>query len=184
MSWKENAKKITSGRWIRFDADTPEHVLFFVAEPVLVHKTVQKGPRAGEQYDQMSFPVREDGEDRILEPNRSLLTQLIAEDDIKPILGRTLAIRCLDLQSKRNWRVTAVGVQSSVSRSWTGDEPEEEEEPEEVLDAEPAPIKERAVDPEKEKFMRNVQAHAEKEKSKSTPRRKAVAREGEYGDAI
>jgi len=149
-----------------------------------VHKTVQKGPRAGEQYDQMSFPVREDGEDRILEPNRSLLTQLIAEDDIKPILGRTLAIRCLDLQSKRNWRVAAVGVQSNVSRSWTGEEPEQEEEPEEEEDAEPAPIKERAVDPEKEKFMKNVQAHAEKEQKKRTGRRLARPPEDKYGDAI
>jgi hypothetical protein len=70
----------------------------------------------------MSFEVRIDGEDKVLEPNRSLLTQLMDEDDIEPIFGRTLLIKCLDLATFRNWSIRPVGRQVDVTRTWTGED--------------------------------------------------------------
>ena len=124
MSWQDKAKKIARGRWIKFDQAMPEHVLYFSTEPEEVEKTVQTGDRKGEKFRQMSFPVNEDGEKRILEPNRSLLAQLIEEDSIKPIIGRTLKIKCLDLKGMRNWSIRAADTQEEVTRIWNGEQKE------------------------------------------------------------
>lgn len=128
MSWQTEAKKVAAGKWVRFDATTSSHSLLFIANPKKVQKeSTQKG-REGEVYFQMSFPVQEDGEDRILEPNKSLLTQLLEEDADEQIIGRELLIKCLDPPTNRAWRIRPVG-QGITKPTWTGkkEEPDEEE---------------------------------------------------------
>lgn len=119
MSWKQEAKKIAAGKWIKFDASNPTHVLEFVGEPVKVQKESKQPGREGEKYFQMSFPVVEEEEDRVLEPNKSLLTQIISEDDMESIMGRTFMIKCLDPGTNRNWMIRPVGSQQTATRQWS-----------------------------------------------------------------
>jgi hypothetical protein len=122
MSWQEEGRKLAEGKWVRFTPEKPARTLTFVEEPKKVKKEVQQGERKGEKFEQLSFPVEEDGESRVLEPNRSLLTQLLDEDNIESIVGRTFFIKCLDLTSKRNWSIRPVGKQADVTRTWTGED--------------------------------------------------------------
>lgn len=157
MSWKEEGRKLVEGRWIRFTAAQPSRETTFLGEPTKVTKTVQQGERKGEKYVQMSFLVRVDGEEKVLEPNRSLLTQLMDEDDIEPIVGRTLLIKCLDLVAFRNWSIRPIGRQSDVERSWAGDS--------------------------KEQFKEKVAEHVATEKKKRTRKSKIVLEEVTDGQA-
>jgi hypothetical protein len=122
MSWQEKAKKLAEGKWIRFSAEQPLIEITFCGEPNEVTKTVQQGDRKGETYIQMSFPVRVDEADRILEPNKSLLRQIVAEDEIESIIGRTVLIKCLDLKSMREWSIRPMGKQADVTRTWAGED--------------------------------------------------------------
>jgi len=126
MSWKEEGRKIAEGKWIRFTAATPSREITFVGEPTQVTKVSQSGPGKGETYKRMSFPVTVDGENKLLEPNISLLNQLMDEDDIEPLLGRTLLIKCLDLEGKRNWAIRPIGRQADVTRTWAEDDKEKD----------------------------------------------------------
>ena len=99
--WVKKGKKIAAGKWLRFDADTPKHVVTFVGEPEVVTKVSQMGPSKGEEYEQLSFPVEEEGDAKILEPNKSLLRLLIEEEEDESIIGRTFEIKCLDTQRKQ-----------------------------------------------------------------------------------
>src|SRR5574344_2340024 len=107
-NWPKSAKKIAAGKWIRFDAQNPQHTLMFVGEPQVVEKVSQMGPNKGEKYSQMSFPVLLDGEEKILEPNSSLLTQIIEEDEEETIIGAELLIKCLNPEKKTQWKIRRI----------------------------------------------------------------------------
>ena len=151
MSWQEKAKRLAEGKWIRFSVEQPLIEITFCGEPNEVTKTVQQGDRKGETYTQMSFPVRVDEADRILEPNKSLLRQIVAEDEIESIIGRTVLIKCLDLKSMREWSIRPMGKQADVTRTWKEDD--------------------------KEQFKEKVAEHQEKEKRKRTRKPKAISEE-------
>ena len=104
-NWRNKGKKLAQGKWIRFDEATPKWVITFVGEPTVVEKTAHTGPNKGETYEVLSFPIEVDGEDKILEPNRSLLLVMMDEDEDEEIIGRTFMIKCLDLKNKRSWKM-------------------------------------------------------------------------------
>ena len=166
-NWTKSAKKIAAGKWIRFDAQNPQHTLMFVGEPQVVEKVSQMGPNKGEKYSQMSFPVLLDGEEKILEPNRSLLTQLIEEDEEETIIGAELLIKCLNPEKKTQWKIRRIAGSHEDIQTWKKrkkPEPEEEEEEE-------AEEKKTAQDSkDKEKFMEGVKkTRAKKAKKEEKP---------------
>ena len=166
-NWRQQAKKMVQGKWLRFDAETPSHVVTFVAEPTEIEKTAQQGPQAGETYKQMSFPVEVDGEPRLLEPNRSLLKYIIEEDEEQDVVGRTFLIKCLDLKGKRQWKMIEQG-RGVTSQSWAGEKKPQTE----VEEPEKPKKKPRATpDKDKEKFKAEVE--------KKTKARKAQEEEAE-----
>ena len=162
-NWTKSAKKIAAGKWIRFDAQNPQHTLMFVGEPQVVEKVSQMGPNKGEKYSQMSFPVLLDGEEKILEPNRSLLTQLIEEDEEETIIGAELLIKCLNPEKKTQWKIRRIAGSHEDIQTWKKQkkpEPEEEEEEE-------AEEKKQAQDSkDKEKFMAEVKKRKVKKAKK------------------
>ena len=163
-NWTKEAKKVAAGKWIRFDSQQPSHVLTFYAEPTKVTKVSQMGPTKGEEYTQMSFPVLLDGEEKVLEPNRSLLTQLIEEDEESPIIGAELLIKCLNPEKKTQWKIRRISGEGSGIESYRKPTPAaREEEPEE----EPEPVKEVPADKDKEKFMEGVKKTKAKKKEKA-----------------
>ncbi len=169
--WRVKGKKLTQGKWIRFDESTPKWVLTFVGEPTVVEKTTQTGPNKGEKYEVMSFPVEVDGEDKILEPNRSLLLVLMDEDEDEDIIGRTFMIKCLDLKSKRSWKM--IEQESPLVASKKNKEKEEEEEEKETEEEEKETEEEEKK--AKEKFKKEVEKRTTKRKKKA----KAKEEEGE-----
>ena len=166
-SWTAKAKKIAAGKWIRFDAANPQHTLTFIGEPEEVEKVSQQGPTKGETYKQMSFPVLLDGEEKILEPNKSLLTQLIEEDEEEPIIGAELLIKCLNPEKKTQWKIRRIAGSHADIQTWKKQKkPEpEEEETEEQLDERLSRDKK-----DKEKFMEGVKkTRAKKAKKEEKP---------------
>ncbi len=161
-NWRKKAKKLTQGKWIRFDESTPKWIVTFVGEPTVVEKTAQSGPNAGEKYEVMSFPVEVDGEDKILEPNRSLLLVMSDEDEDDEIIGKTFMIKCLDLKNKRSWKMveqdTPISARKKKEESLEEEEVEEEEEDGEIEKA--------AEDKEKKKFMAEVAKRKQKRSRK------------------
>ena len=150
--WRKQAKKIMTGRWLKFDAENPAWTVTFQGEPQVVEKTAQQGPNAGEVYQQMSFPVEVNGEPKLLEPNRSLLAYIMDEDSTGDIIGKTYIIKCLDLKGKRQWKMIEQG-RGVTSQSWAGEkkpqaEAEEPEKPKKKTKAAP--------DNDKEKFKAEV----------------------------
>ena len=175
-NWTKEAKKVAAGKWIKFDSQQPSHVLTFYAEPTKVTKVSQMGPTKGEEYTQMSFPVLLDGEEKVLEPNRSLLTQLIEEDEESPIIGAELLIKCLNPEKKTQWKIRRISGEGSGIESYSKPKPAaREEEPEE----EPEPVKEVQADKDKEKFMEGVKKTKAKKKEKA--RDKGDSNEEETG---
>ncbi len=162
-NWTKQAKKVAAGKWIRFDAQNPQYTLLFLGEPQVVTKTSQLGPTKGEQYTQMSFPVLCDGDEKILEPNRSLLTQLIEEDEEETIIGAELLIKCLNPEKKTQWKIRRIAGSHEDIQTWKKQkkpEPEEEEE-EETEEKKPAQDSK-----DKEKFMEGVKKTKAKRKTK------------------
>ena len=162
-NWTKSAKKIAAGKWIRFDVQNPQYTLVFTAEPQVVEKISQMGPSKGEKYNQMSFPVLLDGEEKILEPNRSLLTQLIEEDEEETIIGAELLIKCLNPEKKTQWKIRRTAGSHDDIKIWTKQnkpEPEEEEE-EEAEEKKPAQDSK-----DKEKFMAEVKKRKVKKAKK------------------
>src|SRR5574344_1356758 len=150
-NWTKSAKKIAAGKWIRFDAQNPQHTLMFVGEPQVVEKVSQMGPNKGEKYSQMSFPVLLDGEEKILEPNRSLLTQLIEEDEEEPIIGAELLIKCLNPEKKTQWKIRRIAkgkdqITAYESKKEQEIEPEDEELEEKTQDTQASKDKEKFVE--------------------------------------
>ena len=166
-NWRKKGKKLAQGKWIRFDESSPKWIVTFVGEPTVVEKTAQSGPNAGEKYEVMSFPVEVDGEDKILEPNRSLLLVMMDEDEDEEIIGRTFMIKCLDLKNKRSWKMVEQDAPISTKKKKTAKE-EEEDEGEEEEEEKEMVIEE---DNEKKKFKAEVAkrtaARKKKEKAKA-----------------
>lgn len=127
MAWQTEAKKLAAGKWIKFDSENLIHVVTFEGEPTKKEKTSTIKGKEGEIYFQMSFPVTEDGEDRFLEPNNSLLRQIIAEDEVESIMGRTIMIKLLDPQKKQNWMLRPVGNNQTLTRTPGKAEPNTQE---------------------------------------------------------
>jgi hypothetical protein len=202
MSWQQEAKKIAAGKWIKFDSENIIHIVTFEGEPERKEKISTIKGKEGEKYYQMAFPVTEDGEDRILEPNASLLRQIIAEDEVESIMGRSIMIKLLDPQKKQNWMLRPVGEQKSVTRSWSGDEKKEPEaalqkraakatvkvepkDPESLkpeFDDEGKVINAEPEDKEKAKFMANVEARAKKTGRKTKTTKKTEADNDSHRD--
>ena len=150
--WRKQAKKLMTGKWLKFDAENPAWTVTFQGEPQVVTKTAQQGPNAGEEYQQMSFPVEVNGEPKLLEPNRSLLAYIMDEDSTEDIIGKTFLIKCLDLKGKRQWKMIEQG-RGVTSQSWAG-----EKKPQGEGEAEERPKKKprAAPDKDKEKFKKEV----------------------------
>lgn len=165
--WTAEAKKVAAGKWVRFDVANPIHTLTFLGEPEKVQKTSQQGPTAGEKYFQMSFPVLLDGEEKILEPNRSLLTQLIEEDEEETIIGAELMIKCLNPEKKTQWKIRRIAGSHEDIQTWKKQKKPEQkdEDEEEVEEKKPA-----QNDKDKEKFMEGVKkTRAKKAKKEEKP---------------
>ena len=164
MAWTKEAKKLAAGKWIKFDAANPQHVVTFIGEPTKVEKVSQMGPSKGEVYYQMSFPVLLEGDEKILEPNRSLLTQLIEEDEEQSIIGAEFLIKCLNPEKKTQWKLRRIagagsGIESYQKKKEAAQEEEEEH---------PAPgVEQTETKADKEKFMQEVE-------KKKTARKKKV----------
>ena len=165
--WRKQAKKLMTGKWLKFDAENPAWTVTFQGEPQVVEKTAQQGPNAGEVYQQMSFPVEVNDEPKLLEPNRSLLAYIMDEDSMGDIIGKTYIIKCLDLKGKRQWKMIEQG-KGIASKSWAGEKKPhvEEEEPEK-----PKKKPRAGADKDKEKFKKEV--------AKKTAERKAQEDEAE-----
>lgn len=170
-NWTKQAKKVAAGKWIRFDAQNPQYTLLFLGEPQVVTKTSQLGPTKGEQYTQMSFPVLCDGDEKILEPNRSLLTQLIEEDEEETIIGAELLIKCLNPEKKTQWKIRRIAGSHEDIQTWKKQpraEPEEEEEEKEK------PVKKAQDSKDKDKFMAEVS-----KRRKAKPKKEPIVTEPE-----
>ena len=166
MGWTTKAKKIAAGKWVRFDAATPQHVVTFIGEPEEVEKESQQGPTKGEKYKQMSFPVLVEGEEKKLEPNRSLLVQLIEEDEEEEIIGAEFLIKCLNPDKKTQWKLRRIAGAGSGIESYHKPAPQPAEPAqEEATTAD----NEEEIAKDKEKFMEGV----EKTKAKKQKKPKA-----------
>lgn len=174
--WTAEAKKVAAGKWVRFDVANPIHTLTFLGEPEKVQKTSQQGPTAGEKYFQMSFPVLLEGEEKILEPNRSLLTQLIEEDEEETIIGAELMIKCLNPEKKTQWKIRRIAGSHNDVQTWMKQKKPAQEEEEEEEAEEKKPAKD---DKDKEKFMAEVE---KRKKKKSKKEEKPAEPESEDND--
>lgn len=166
-NWRKKAKKLTQGKWIRFDESTPKWVVTFVGEPTVVEKTAQTGPNAGEKYEVMSFPIEVDGEDKILEPNRSLLLVMSDEDEDDEIIGKTFLIKCLDLKNKRSWKMVEQDAPLAGKKKSKNNKAEEEEEEEETEEEKPAEEEEKEKKKFKAEVAKRTAARKKKEKAKA-----------------
>ena len=164
-NWTKSAKKIAAGRWIRFDAQNPQYTLQFVGEPQVVEKVSQIGPSKGEKYSQMSFPVLLDGEEKILEPNRSLLTQLIEEDEEETIIGAELLIKCLNPEKKTQWKIRRIAGKHEDIQTWKKKQEPDTDAHQNESDKQ---ADEAEEDKDKEKFMEEVKKVKTKKQKKTT----------------
>ena len=161
MGWTKQAKKDAVGKWIKFDEEHPSWTCLFLGDPKIVEKISTMGERKGEAYNAYEFPVEVEGEEKVLSvTQRSLLRQLIEEEEEEPLPGRTLTIKCLDLKTKKEWKIREVkGALQSFSKTEEKKATvEEEQEPEAIPEAEEQDKK------AKEKFKKEVQKRARKVK--------------------
>jgi len=164
-AWTKEAKKLAAGKWIKFDAANPQHVVTFIGEPTKVEKVSQMGPSKGEVYYQMSFPVLLEGDEKILEPNRSLLTQLIEEDEEQSIIGAEFLIKCLNPEKKTQWKLRRIAGSGSGIESYHKPVPQSTE-PAQEEETEADQEEEKTKD--KEKFMAGVEKTKTKRQKKPT----------------
>ena len=169
MSWTKQAKKDAVGKWIKFDEEHPAWTCLFLGDPKIVEKVSTMGERKGEVYNAYEFPVEVEGEEKILSvTQRSLLRQLIEEDEEEPLPGRTLTIKCLDLKTKKEWKIREVKAEGSLE-TWKGKkEPKKEEETQEKEETPDTEEKEK----DKEKFKKEVA-------KRTTARKKAEKKDTE-----
>lgn len=166
-NWRNKGKKLAQGKWIRFDEATPKWVITFVGEPTVVEKTAQTGPNKGETYEVLSFPIEVDGEDKILEPNRSLLLVMMDEDEDEEIIGRTFMIKCLDLKNKRSWKMVEQEAPLTPKKKSKNNKAEEEEEEEETEEEKPTEEEEKEKKKFKAEVAKRMAARKKKEKAKA-----------------
>ena len=169
MGWTKQAKKDAVGKWIKFDEEHPAWTCLFLGDPKIVEKVSTMGERKGEVYNAYEFPVEVEGEEKILSvTQRSLLRQLIEEEEEEPLPGRTLMIKCLDLKTKKEWKIREVKAEGSLE-SWKGKkEPKKEEEAQEKEETPNTDEKKK----DKEKFKKEVA-------KRTTARKKAEKKEPE-----
>lgn len=190
MSWLDQAERVAEGKWIKFTAANPVREMIITGVPKRIQKESTIKGKEGETYYQMSFPVLVDGEDRILEPNKSLLAHIVAEekdlmDQGLSIIGSEIMIQVLDPPTNKQWRIRVLnkGIQADT---WTGkkearkqpkkgkiQETEEKTETNTEEEEEPAPIPEAEEqdDKRKKKFKKEV--------AKRTKARKEVEKNAE-----
>lgn len=168
MSWQKTAKEMAKGKWIKFDAESPNHTITFLSEPTVVTKESKIQGKEGETYEVMSFPVEEEGKDRILEPNKSLLRLIVEEDSEESIMGRTFLVKCLDVVRKQQWKIREVASEGKRVQDFTARPtlPPAQAEPEAITEA---PAQDEKA---KEKFMQEV-----KKRTKTTKARKPTKEE-------
>lgn len=121
------------------------------------------GPSKGEVYYQMSFPVLVEGDEKILEPNRSLLTQLIEEDEEQSIIGAEFLIKCLNPEKKTQWKLRRIAGAGSGIESYHKPVPQPAEQAQEE---ETETDQEKEASKDKEKFMEEVKKVKAKKKEK------------------
>ena len=169
MGWTKQAKKDAVGKWLKFDEEHPSWTMLFLGDPQVVEKVSTMGDRKGEKYNAYEFPVEVEGEEKILSvTQRSLLRQLIEEEEEEPLPGRTLMIKCLDLKTKKEWKIREVKAAGSLE-TWKGKkETKEEEVAQEKEEAQDTDEKKK----DKEKFQKEVA-------KRTTARRKAEKKEPE-----
>jgi hypothetical protein len=169
MGWTKQAKKDAIGKWIKFDEEHPSWTCLFLGDPKIVEKVSTMGERKGEVYNAYEFPVEVDGEEKILSvTQRSLLRQLIEEEEEEPLPGRTLMIKCLDLKTKKEWKIREVKAEGSLE-TWKGKKSDTEETEKKEKSTPPAYDEENK---DKEKFKAEVA-------KRTTARRKAKKTETE-----
>ena len=169
MGWTKQAKKDAVGKWIKFDEEHPAWTVLFMGDPKIVEKVSTMGERKGEVYNAYEFPVEVEGEEKILSvTQRSLLRQLIEEEEEEPLPGRTLMIKCLDLKTKKEWKIREVKAEGSLE-TWKGKE-KVKKMLEESIAKDEANAKE--TDNDKEKFKQEVA-------KRTTARRKTEKKEPE-----
>ena len=167
MGWTKQAKKDAVGKWIKFDEEHPAWTVLFMGDPKIVEKVSTMGERKGEVYNAYEFPVEVEGEEKILSvTQRSLLRQLIEEEEEEPLPGRTLMIKCLDLKTKKEWKIREVKAEGSLE-TWKGKE-KVKKELEESIEKDENEAKEK--DNDKEKFKKEVakRTQARKKTEKKT----------------
>ena len=169
MGWTKQAKKDAVGKWIKFDEEHPAWTCLFLGDPKIVEKVSTMGERKGEVYNAYEFPVEVEGEEKILSvTQRSLLRQLIEEEEEEPLPGRTLMIKCLDLKTKKEWKIREVKAEGSLE-TWKGKKPEAEKAEKKEKSAPPAEDEEKK---DKEKFKQEVA-------KRTTARKKAEKKDTE-----
>ena len=172
MGWTRQAKKDAIGKWIKFDEEHPAWTVLFMGDPKIVEKVSTMGERKGEVYNAYEFPVEVEGEEKILSvTQRSLLRQLIEEEEEEPLPGRTLMIKCLDLKTKKEWKIREVKAEGSLE-TWKGKK-ETPQDKDDVLSPEERASVDEAKD--REKFKKEVS-------KRTTARRKAEKKEPEITD--
>ena len=167
MSWTKQAKKDAVGKWLKFDEEHPSWTMLFLGDPQVVEKVSTMGDRKGEKYNAYEFPVEVEGEEKILSvTQRSLLRQLIEEEEEEPLPGRTLMIKCLDIKTKKEWKIREVKAEGSLE-TWKGKE-KVKKELEESIEKDENEAKEK--DNDKEKFKKEVakRTQARKKTEKKT----------------
>lgn len=172
MGWTKQAKKDAVGKWLKFDEEHPVWTMTFLGDPKIVEKISTMGERKGEAYNAYEFPVEVEGEEKILSvTQRSLLRQLIEEEEEEPLPGRTLTIKCLDLKTKKEWKIREVKGQlaSFEDKKQVETEKEEEKEPEAIPEADDQDKK------AKEKFKKEVAKRAKKVKAQEEADKEAEA---------
>ena len=177
MSWTKQAKKDAVGKWIKFDEEHPAWTVLFMGDPKIVEKVSTMGERKGEVYNAYEFPVEVEGEEKILSvTQRSLLRQLIEEEEEEPLPGRTLMIKCLDLKTKKEWKIREVKAEGSLE-TWKGKKGEKKEE-----ESDKKGIRREEFDDKiKEKIEREVEENEntpeeEEERNKKEKFKKEVAK--------
>ena len=158
MGWRDRAKKDSQGKWLKFDADTPKHIVTFLGEPKIVEKESTMGERKGEKYNAYEFPVLRENEEKILSvTQRSLLRLIVDEDEEESIIGKTYSIKCLDLTKKSTWKLKEIAGPDITK--WQNEHKKEEDE-EEDEEEEEKPVKKskkKTVDDEDEEDIGKVE---------------------------
>lgn len=197
MGWRERAKKDSQGKWLKFDADTPKHIVTFLGEPKIVEKESTMGERKGERYNAYEFPVLRENEEKILSvTQRSLLRLIVDEDEEESIIGKTYSIKCLDLTKKSTWKLKEIAGPDITKWKEEHKKEEDDEDDEEEEEKSKKKAKKKQVDEEdeddtgkvedkdkqdekaKDKFKAEVAKRAKKVKAQEEKEAKEAAESG------